>query len=304
MYTPDEQFVKNMLPGVRSDLSFFQSYQAKNGSVENLPWWNFMDWLEGWDWVIPVTGSNDRTASIDILLYQAYEWAADLESKIGNKGLADAYKNKAKILKKTIFELYFNKNRGLFADTEKKDYFSEQTNTLAITSGLVGKGQAKKIMYRMLTGTSLNQCTSYFQYYFNVALRMSGYGDRYVDQLQEWRDQLNLGLTTWRETPEPSRSDCHAWSSSPNIELFRTVLGIRTAAPGYKKVLIEPHPGKLNQVSGSVPHPEGTISVAIERKGKNRTFFQISIPEGIDGELIWKGKTYSLTGKEINEFEI
>ena len=304
MYDPDEQFVKEMLPGVRSVLSFFHSYQAKNGSVENLPWWNFMDWTKQWVWGIPVTGSSDRTASIDILLYQAYLWAADLENKIGNKGMSQEYSANAALLKSTIFELYFNKDKGLFADTEEKDFFSEQTNTLAITSGLIHGEQAKKIMSILLTDTSLNQCTSYFQYYFNVALRVSGYGNKYIDQLDEWKDQLALGLTTWRETPEPSRSDCHAWSSSPNIELFRTVLGIRSAAAGYKKVLIEPHPGDMNQISGSVPHPKGTINVTIEKINKNRTHIQINLPIGVDGELYWKKKTYFLTGKEKYEFKI
>jgi len=303
MYDPDEEFVKKMLPGVRSVLSFFESYQAKNGSVENLPWWNFMDWTKEWGWGIPVTGSNDRTASIDILLYQAFLWAADMENKIGNKGMAKEYTASATLLMSTIFDLYYNKEKGLFADTEKKDFFSEQTNTLAITSGLVETKEAKKIMDIMLTDTSLNQCTSYFQYYFNAALRISGYGNKYLDQMDEWRDQLELGLTTWRETPEPSRSDCHAWSSSPNIEIFRTVLGISSAAPGYNKVRIEPHPGNLNNLSGSVPHPNGKIDVSI-KKLKNKTAIQIKLPKDIYGELIWKGKTYLLKGKSIYSFEL
>jgi hypothetical protein len=303
MYDPDEQFVKKMLPGVRSVLSFFESYQAKNGSVENLPWWNFMDWTRDWVWGIPVTGSNDRTASVDILLYQAFLWAADMENRIGNKGMAEEYTDRAALLRSTILNLYFNKEKGLFADTEKKDFFSEQTNTLAITSGLVEAEQAKRIMDIMLTDTSLNQCTSYFQYYFNAALRVSGYGNKYFDQLDEWKDQLKLGLTTWRETPEPSRSDCHAWSSSPNIEIFRTVLGISSAAPGYSKVRIEPHPGDLNDFSGSVPHPKGRIDVSI-KKLKNKSAIQITLPKEINGELIWKGKTYLLEGKSIYSFEL
>jgi hypothetical protein len=304
MYNPDEQFVKEMLPGVRSVLSFFHSYQAKNGSVENLPYWNFMDWTKDWDWGIPVTGGNERTASIDILLFQAYLWAADMENRIGNKGMSEAYSSKAAKLKTTIFELYFNKKRGLFADTEKKDFFSEQTNTLAITSGLVDQDLANKIMKIMLSDTTLNQCTSYFQYYFNAALRTSGYGNQYFKELDEWRDQLDLGLTTWRETPEPSRSDCHAWSSSPNIELYRTVLGIRSGAPGYQKILIEPFPGDLKNISGSVPHPNGKISVSINKLKNNRTAIQIVLPKNIDGELLWKGERYHLSGKTDYSFEL
>ncbi len=303
MYDPDEKFVKEMLQGVRDVLSFFHSFQAENGSVENLPMWNFMDWNKKWSWGVPVTGSKNRTASIDILLYQAFLWAAELENGIGNKGMAGEYSERAQLMKSAIYKLYFSKEKGLFADTDQKDTFSEQANTLAITSGLVDKDRAKKIIKIMLTDHSLSQCTSYFEYYFNNALRISGNGDLYLHQLKEWKDQLSLGLTTWREAPEPSRSDCHAWSASPNIELYRTVLGIRSGAPGYKKVIIEPYPGALKIVSGKVPHPKGDIVVNIRKLSKN-TAIQIVLPPGVNGALIWKGKAYELQGKTKYNFKL
>ncbi|MEP6952342.1 MAG: hypothetical protein ABI863_23825 [Ginsengibacter sp.] len=50
--------------------------------------------------------------------------------------------------------------------------------------------------------------------------------------MQIWKDNLANGLTTWAEGGiNGSRSDCHAWGASPNIEFFRTVLGIDTDAP-------------------------------------------------------------------------
>jgi hypothetical protein len=51
----------------------------------------------------------------------------------------------------------------------------------------------------------------------------------------------------------PSRSDCHAWSASPNIEIFRTVLGVDSAAPGFRRVSVRPHLGKLKSAAGAVP---------------------------------------------------
>jgi hypothetical protein len=53
--------------------------------------------------------------------------------------------------------------------------------------------------------------------------------------LDEWRSQMSRGLTTWAEKQEPTRSDCHAWGASPNIEVYRIVLGIDTDAPGLVK---------------------------------------------------------------------
>ena len=126
-------------------------------------------------------------------------------------------------------------------------------------------------MTRVLADTSIVQCSYYFRHYVHSAVNMVGEGDRYLGLLGEWESMLSRGLTTFAERYEepgnPSRSDCHAWSSSPNFEVFRTVLGIDTAAPGFQRVRIRPFLGKLERVSGSIPHPKGEISVKLERTG-------------------------------------
>jgi hypothetical protein len=45
------------------------------------------------------------------------------------------------------------------------------------------------------------------------------------------------------------------WGASPNYELFRTVLGIHSAAPGFRRVIVRPYLGKLTHASGAIPHP-------------------------------------------------
>ena len=93
-------------------------------------------------------------------------------------------------------------------------------------------------MERTLNDSSLIQATIYFRYYVHQALKVAGMGDHLLDNLQIWRDQMALGLTTWAEMPEPTRSDCHAWGASPNIEFFRILLGIDSNAPGFKSIRI------------------------------------------------------------------
>ena len=43
-YVDDPAFVRRILPGVRAVLSFFESYQKKDGSLGPLPWWRYFDW--------------------------------------------------------------------------------------------------------------------------------------------------------------------------------------------------------------------------------------------------------------------
>src|SRR5262249_2965474 len=149
----------------------------------------------------------------------------------------------------------------------KKD-FSQQANSLAILARAIDGDQARSLVNRIIADASLTQCSYYFRHYLNSAVNMVDEGDRYLDLLGEWDGMLSRGLTTWAEMHEPSRSDCHAWSASPNYELFRTVLGIDSAAPGFKRVIVKPFPGKLTTVSGSIPHPNGEVVVSLRRTGE------------------------------------
>ena len=99
-----------------------------------------------------------------------------------------------------------------------------------------------------------------------------------------WAEEPNLNTT---------RSDCHAWCSSPNIEFFRTVLGIDSDAPGFSEIKIEPHLGALTKVSGEIPHPNGKVTVSYVLVG-SKWKIKISLPQNTSGRLVWKSKTYVL----------
>jgi alpha-L-rhamnosidase len=105
---------------------------------------------------------------------------------------------------------------------------------------------------------------------------------------------LQLGLTTVPETPEPTRSDSHAWSAHPNYGLLATVLGVRPAAPGFKTVRIAPHLGPLRHADGRIPHPRGEIVVRFDTADGGGLRGEVTLPEGLNGVLEWKGKEMPL----------
>jgi hypothetical protein len=194
--------------------------------------------------------------------------------------------------------LYWRPERQLFADTPAGKQFSQHSNVLAVLGGVVTGSEARALMERCLADTSLTGCSYYFLFYLHAALTLTGLGDRYVDLLSEWFGMLDRHLTTWAERSEDaantSRSDCHAWTASPNIELFRTVLGIDSAAPGFSRVRIRPFLGKLQRAFGSIPHPRGEISVRLQRQAASLTV-EISLPPAVTGEFVWGERTRPLS---------
>ena len=208
---------------------------------------------------------------------------------------AALYNKKIIQLKRTIQRKYWDEAKGLYSDTEDKTMFSQHANSLAILTGMVKSAAMLTLAKKLLDDTTLTQCSIYFKYYLNQALVKAGLGNDYINWLGIWQDNIKMGLTTWAESSnlQYTRSDCHAWGSSPNIEFYRTVLGIDSDAPGFKKIKIEPHLGSLTNVSGEIPHPDGKVSVQYTLN-RSKWKIIINLPPHTSGILIWKSRTYKL----------
>jgi hypothetical protein len=295
-YRSDSSFIKSKLAGVRQVLNFFSKYQDKDGSLVRSPYWNFTDWANGknWDRGVAPIGANGNSAPLDLQLLWAYQLASELESVLGMKEYAMLYRKNAEGLKSTIRKKYWINKKGLFADTPEKDLFSQHTNSLAILTEVALPNEVNNLANKLLFDTSLTQATIYFKYYVHQALIKAGLGNDYLNWLDVWKENIRQGMTTWAEISDinATRSDCHAWGAHPNIEFFRTVLGIDAAAPGFSQVKIEPHLGTLKKIGGAIPHPNGMIAVNYEYATSWNV--KIDLPSNTTGYLIWKGKRYGL----------
>ncbi|MDN5286990.1 MAG: alpha-rhamnosidase [Mucilaginibacter sp.] len=301
MYRPDSAFIKDKLEGARDVLSFFSKFQQADGLLKDTPYWNFVDWVndKGWDFGAAPKSANGNTAVLDLQLMWAYNQVAEMEAQIGLPALAALYKQKAAQLKVAIQNKYWDAGRQLYADTEDKQLFSQHTNTLAVLTGMLTDTDATALCKKLLTDASLTQCTIYFKYYLHQALIKGGFGDDYLKWLDIWRKNISMGLTTWAEISDldHSRSDCHAWGASPNIEFYRTILGIDSYAPGFSKIKIEPHLGDIKNISGEIPHPNGKVSVKYKLE-KGKWNMELVLPQNTSGVFVWKGKSYPVKAGE------
>jgi alpha-L-rhamnosidase len=294
MYLDDPEFVRQTLPGVRAVLTYYAGFQKENGSLRQMPFWNYSDWASEWQGGVPPAGEDGSSLPLDLQLLLAYDWASAMEQALGSARVSAEYREAASKLRSAIPRLYWDPGRKMFADTTAHQHFAQFSNALAVLARVIEGAEARGLVNRILSDSTIVQSTYYSKYYLNAAVNQVGEGDRHLDLLGEWDQMVEQGLTTWAERPvgasNPPRSDCHAWSAHPNVEFFRTILGIDSAAPGFRRVSIRPFLGKLGRVSGSIPHPRGEIKVRLERRQKGLEA-EVSLPAGVEGEFTWQGQT-------------
>ncbi|MEA2063297.1 MAG: alpha-L-rhamnosidase C-terminal domain-containing protein, partial [Gemmatimonadota bacterium] len=290
MHRQDPEFVRGLLPGVRSVLGWFERHLTGNDMLGDLPWWNFVDWVPEYPKGVCPGAEDGETSVISLQFVYALEYAAELFESFGREHEAEHARRISSRVKAAVREHCWSGDRGMFAETPEKKQFSQHANSMAILVDLLPPGQARALFEKTVSEKDLIQCTFYYRFYLLRALKKVGLGDRYLEMLEPWHDMLRMGLTTFSETPEPTRSDCHAWSSSPMLDLLATVAGIEPSAQGFRKVRIEPHLGKLKWIEAVVPHPAGRIECSLKRRGKKGVSGQITLPEGLSGVFLWRGK--------------
>ena len=302
MHREDPDYVQSKLMGIQTVLHWFsQQIDAETGLVGRAPYWNFVDWSWSWDPGEGMGGVPRLEGGSSILSLQlAYtlDQAADLMSAFGEEQLEQRYRKEALALKEAVLEQCWNADRGLLADTPAKEDFSQHANIFGLLTQAIPEVERAEVLERVLEDASLTQATFYFQFYLFEILHRFGAGDRYIERLQPWRDMLGRGLTTFAENPDPTRSDCHAWSASPNYHLLSLVCGIRPADPGFRTVEIRPSLGPLQRVSAEMPHPAGAIEMNLQRRGTDGIQGTVTLPEGLSGYFHWNGQDVRLEGGE------
>lgn len=297
MLYDDPKFIQAKLPVSRVIMDYFADNERTNGTLERLDYHQFIDW--SFKAGEPPFNNQGYSAMVDLNYLLALQWAKALEESFGNEYYANLYTMKADRLKQSIKKLYWNEGIGLFTDIPNEvNKLSQHSNCLAIITGLVKGDKAQQIMNKVLQQENLTQATLYWQFYKFEALHQSGLGDEYLNLLDAWEAVIHLGVTTWPETGPNSRSECHAWGSSPNYHLLKILAGIQSDSPGFKKIKIAPYLGKLNAINVDFPHHLGFIKMNLQKENKMLQG-EVELPEGTQGTFLWNGNEIPLkSGKQ------
>jgi alpha-L-rhamnosidase len=282
----DPEFLASLMPGVRATIEGFRRFIGPDGLMHSPEGWNTLDWVPAWDddAGVPPDGHSGVSGVLNWHLVYVLTRYVELEEELGEQELAERAKRWAGDLAAAAHFSFWDEERGLLADDLAHTHFSEHSQCLALLSGLLG-WREEKIASGLLEDPDLDRATVYFSHYLFETYRRLGRVDKLLERLEYWYDLRRMGLKTVLESPEPSRSDSHAWSTHPLFHYFATILGIRPWGLGFKKVIVHPQLGGLPYASAELVHPDGgVIRVEVDAR-ENLYDVRVDLPEGVTGLL-------------------
>ena len=95
----------------------------------------------------------------------------------------------------------------------------------------------------------------------------------------------NDATTLWESWEKPSSSSYnHPMFGSVDEWFYKWLLGIQSAAPGFKKIIIKPQPGELTWAKGSYQSVYGPIKTEW-KKSINNFELKVSVPANTTAEI-------------------
>lgn len=218
---------------------------------------------------------------LNALYCRALLCAAWIFDYVNDPDAAAQVKQRAAQVARTMRELTWDEERGLFADCyvdgERSNSYTMQTNILALYGALADGSHYQTIFdnvflsespfIKLPTSNKMNPFFNYFVLETAFSLNRREWAADYIKWY--WGDMLKAGASTWWEffnpllnmTPTLNSSLCHGYGVSPNIYIYSDIVGVRPAAPGFKQIYFNPMPGSVEWVKSKIPTPHGYISV-------------------------------------------
>jgi alpha-L-rhamnosidase len=295
LWRDDRGFVESLMPGVRATVEGFRRFVGSDGLLQAIEGWNTIDWVETWEAGMPPDAVDGVSGVMNWQYVYVLTLAADLEARLGERELAARLNRQAGELAERAMEAFWDEERGLLADDLAKRRFSEHTQCLALLSDLPDPARRVRLAEGLLNAPDLARTSIYFSHYYFETCRKLGRIDTLMARMALWFELLDKGLKTPVESPEPARSDCHAWSSHPLYHYFATFLGIRPGSLGFRTVEIAPQLGPLKHASGRLVHPAGG-EIAVEFRVEDGALRgRVDLPVGLTGTLHSDGRTMPLS---------
>ena len=225
--TGNAQKMAEYIPVAERIIETFLAHRTENGLIAARGYaedcWEFWDWTREWNrGGTPTAILECGVSTLENLVFvYTVQSLCRILPLYHRGGLAEYYLDEADKLQRTVKETCWDAEKGLFREAPGFNEYSQHSQIFAVLTGLVKGEEAAALMEKVLSDKSLVQCSFVQRFYLFRALEMTGMYDRTEELWTDWQHMVDLHCTTFPETPEYPRSECHAWSSLPLYEMAR-----------------------------------------------------------------------------------
>jgi hypothetical protein len=292
-YSGDIRTLRKLWPAVQRNIDGALGMLNDDGLFSST-FWNLIEWA-------PIDQNHTTVLYNSMLLIGALRaagnCAAVLDDCRAGKRMTTARQRLVRAINKT-----WNARKGAYPDSiyengNPSPQTCQHTSIFAVMFDTVPLAALEKLRRNLLNPPdSMTKVGSPFAMQFLYeALEKLGEPDAILKSIRAgFQPMVAAGASTVWETfagstcsPKgfPTRSHCHAWSSSPIVFLNRIVLGIRQLEPGGKVFEISPWINGLNWARGATAVPCGSVSVEWRKIKDNILKVIIKAPAGVKTEF-------------------
>jgi hypothetical protein len=304
MWKDDKAFIAGFELGISSVLHWFEQKMQPNGLMGKMDWWGALAWPRHYKNGEPPTIYEGNNTLYTLHYAYTLRHAADIFEYLAKPVQAAAYRNRAAQICEAVNRLCKNQE-GFYTESPDDKQVSQITNLLAILAEATTGQEAKNLMGKLLEPKDwFGQVDLFLHLYLFEAMNKTGYQGKFMSELTEWQLMKDRQMSGFAEVPlewgeENQRSECHPWSSSPNVFLFKTVCGINPTSVGHKTVEIAPEFGEHAQIKAVYPHPLGNIELDLRKVG-SRVEGTIVTPKEMQCTFVWGNQKLNLRGGKQN----
>lgn len=281
LYSGDRHFVQQIYPRMQTMMEYVLGRTNANGMVEGMTGdWVFVDWADGY---------LDKKGELSI---EQVLFCKSLETMALCARLAEVdedvatYEKLASELRAKLLPAFWSECKQAMVHNRVAGVPSEEVtryaNMFAAFYGYLSPEQQAAIKKSVLLNDAvLKIVTPYMRFYELEALCVLGEQEAVMAEMKSyWGGMLREGATSFWEKYNPEeqgtehlqmygrpygKSLCHAWGASPIYLLGRYYLGVKPTKPGYAEYEVRPTLGGLEWMEGTIPTPNGSISVKMDR---------------------------------------
>ena len=211
---------------------------------------------------------------------------------LGRPGDHARFARQADLVRGSIGRLLFDGSRGVYVDGEGSRHASLHSNMFMLAFGLVPDPWRDSVL-AFVTSRGM-RCSVYGAQHLLEALYLNG-AEQYALELmtstqdRSWWNMIRSGSTitmeAWDLKYKKNLDWNHAWGAAPANIIPRFVLGVRPLEPGFRKMVIQPQPGSLAHLSGTVPTIRGPVAISLETSAAGLRAMRVTIPADTTAQI-------------------